>query len=399
MGVNRLWKILPKAASSTPLYQIALEHTLDQHLTPYKIGIDALLWLFHSQTTLGTGENSEIELFFNHCCRLLSMLVALLFVFDGQDQPEKLRNEKKFSINKKKFSENNYLNGIQAIIDSFGFESLTAPGEAEAALAQFSMTGKIDAILSDDIDCFLFRARTVLRSVAVKNSSYIEFVDIYSSDILDQAGFSCEALIFIALLRGGDYDTGLPGCGLTTAANLRTLGFGDTLKRNLNSTLNHFLDEWQEMLRKELSTNFSQKLSSPNKQAVLNISNRFPCRKVIDAYFNPSIFDSDELDCLTTQLWNNCLELQTAARSCEIYFIWGSQAGILKKFEKLVWPGVVFRSVLEDVQRQNAKNPIIPTFPLEIIAMKNYGPSNVENYRVHVPTKSLISRSLLDVEG
>ncbi|GJJ12188.1 hypothetical protein Clacol_006429 [Clathrus columnatus] len=170
------------------------------------------------------------------------------------------------------------------------------------------MTGKIDAILSDDVDCFLFGVRTVLRSVAVKNSSYAEFVDIYSSDILDQAGFSREALIFIALLRGGDYDTGLPGCGLTTAANLRTLGFGDTLKRNLNSTLNHFLDEWREMLRKELSMNFSQKLSSPNKQAALNISN------------------SDKLDCLTTQLWNNHLELQTAARSCEIYFVWGSQA-------------------------------------------------------------------------
>jgi Holliday junction resolvase YEN1 len=38
-----------------------------------------------------------------------------------------------------------------------------APGEAEAELAYLNSTGVIDAILSDDVDNFLFGARVVIR--------------------------------------------------------------------------------------------------------------------------------------------------------------------------------------------------------------------------------------------
>lgn len=38
-----------------------------------------------------------------------------------------------------------------------------APGEAEAELAYLNGIGVIDAVLSDDVDNFLFGAQTVLR--------------------------------------------------------------------------------------------------------------------------------------------------------------------------------------------------------------------------------------------
>jgi Holliday junction resolvase YEN1 len=44
---------------------------------------------------------------------------------------------------------------------------LKAPGEAEAELAHLNSTGVIDAILSDDVDNFLFGAKVVVRKYAV----------------------------------------------------------------------------------------------------------------------------------------------------------------------------------------------------------------------------------------
>jgi 5'-3' exonuclease len=38
-----------------------------------------------------------------------------------------------------------------------------APGEAEAELAYLNSIGEIDAVLSDDVDNFLFGATTVIR--------------------------------------------------------------------------------------------------------------------------------------------------------------------------------------------------------------------------------------------
>jgi hypothetical protein len=42
-----------------------------------------------------------------------------------------------------------------------------APGEAEAELAHLNSIGVIDAILSDDVDNFLFGAKMVVRKCAV----------------------------------------------------------------------------------------------------------------------------------------------------------------------------------------------------------------------------------------
>ena len=42
-----------------------------------------------------------------------------------------------------------------------------APGEAEAELAYLNSIGIIDAVLSDDVDTFLFGAKTVIRKYSL----------------------------------------------------------------------------------------------------------------------------------------------------------------------------------------------------------------------------------------
>lgn len=53
--------------------------------------------------------------------------------------------------------------GMCEIIEAFGFEWRIAPGEAEAELAYLNRMGAIDAIITDDVDTFVFGASTVIR--------------------------------------------------------------------------------------------------------------------------------------------------------------------------------------------------------------------------------------------
>lgn len=49
-------------------------------------------------------------------------------------------------------------------------DHLKAPGEAEAELAYLNSVGIIDAVLSDDVDCFLFGAKMVIRKYVLAHS-------------------------------------------------------------------------------------------------------------------------------------------------------------------------------------------------------------------------------------
>jgi Holliday junction resolvase YEN1 len=56
-----------------------------------------------------------------------------------------------------------------------------APGEAEAELAHLNSIGIIDAILSDDVDNFLFGAKIVVRKCAVFTSGQSASLTSYDS--------------------------------------------------------------------------------------------------------------------------------------------------------------------------------------------------------------------------
>lgn len=97
-----------------------------------------------------------------------------LFVFDGPKRP-KMKRKKKVSG-----KDHWMISGMQEIIEAFGFEwrmvSVNlhvcklfihsvhkAPGEAEAELAYLNRIGVIDAIITDDVDTFLFGATMLIR--------------------------------------------------------------------------------------------------------------------------------------------------------------------------------------------------------------------------------------------
>lgn len=57
----------------------------------------------------------------------------------------------------------NLTTGFKKMLDAFGMHWREAEGEAEAELAFLNRSGVIDAVMTDDVDCFLFGAVTVIK--------------------------------------------------------------------------------------------------------------------------------------------------------------------------------------------------------------------------------------------
>ncbi|KAG8682397.1 hypothetical protein FRC09_016802, partial [Ceratobasidium sp. 395] len=135
--------------------------------------------------------------------------------------------------------------GMKNMISAFGFEWRTAPGEAEAELAYLNNIRVIDAILSDDVDNFLFGARVVIRNPSgtlsgnrsnpVLNKEGKDdgmHVMVYRAEDIEKdpaCRLTRGGMILIGLLSGGDYDSGTKRCGPKTALALAQLGLGDEL--------------------------------------------------------------------------------------------------------------------------------------------------------------------------
>ncbi|KAI0004876.1 hypothetical protein BJV74DRAFT_880816 [Russula compacta] len=138
---------------------------------------------------------------------------------------------------------------MKGMIEVFGFEwrmLLKAPGEAEAELAHLNSIGIINAILSDNVNNFLFGAKVVICNPGVNltgNSKHAtknadgcmdgNHSTIHTSaDLLADSSVQlpCSGLILIGLLSGDDYHpASLLHCGPGTAHRLAKCGLGDEL--------------------------------------------------------------------------------------------------------------------------------------------------------------------------
>lgn len=128
-----------------------------------RVGIDISGWLMAAQLTTAS---TIPRIIFFRLCRLLSLPRLLpVFVFDGPARPSWKRGKAVLGHDSKNQQR---IEGIErrakTMIEAFGFVWIDAPGEAEAEMADLNRRGLLDAIVSDDIDCFLFGAITVVRN-------------------------------------------------------------------------------------------------------------------------------------------------------------------------------------------------------------------------------------------
>ncbi|KAI0351602.1 PIN domain-like protein, partial [Trametes cingulata] len=361
MGVPGLWDILRPAGKPRSLTHLSVKDGFEANpdgKRGLRVGVDASIWFFHA--TYGReGENPELRTMFFRCTRLMSMPFLPLFVFDGPKRPDIKRG-------KRITGKNHWMvQGMQEIITAFGFEWRMAPGEAEAELAYLNRIGVIDAVLSDDVDTFLFGAKTVIRNPSatlsgnrghsLKNAAGKDdgnHAMIYrSSDILNHEDIQLTqgGLILIGILRGGDYcQEGLDGCGVTTAHGLAKCGFGDSLLKAARTMsredLEDFLVGWRQEIRDELRTNSRGHLPRKSPKLAKSVPEDFPRVDVVLAYTTPVTSEAKGPGHKNTVVdWDKEPDLGKIAAVCEMYFEWGIKEVIIKRFRNVLWPSAVLR--------------------------------------------------------
>ncbi|RDB18353.1 DNA repair protein complementing XP-G cells [Hypsizygus marmoreus] len=349
MGIPALWKVLRPAAQSRTLTQITVSEgfkTQRNEVGTISLGLDASLllnraqWAAYHQRNQGismqAGENLPLQILFWQVCRLLALPISTIFVFDGPGRPSIKRGETV------KTAPHALMRPFRELIRHAGFHSYIAPGEAEAELAKLNLIGEIDAVVTDDIDTFLFGATHILRTSNIVQDG--DYVSIYTSTaIYDHPSIQLTRAHFllIAVLSGGDYSNGIPGCGIATAHRLstNTMLADELFAATVNLThteLLVFLQGWRTALKRQLAEDPDRFLGRQLKAVANAIPARFPDIDVLYNYVHPVTSWSADGDGPDISGWRNReLDLPVLAFWCEKYFSWGSNVcirSLLKPF-------------------------------------------------------------------
>ncbi|KAJ6454078.1 PIN domain-like protein [Mycena vitilis] len=284
------------------------------------------------------GQKLVLEKLFYQLCNLSLAPITLVFVPDGDGRPSVKRGTK--VVNHPSI----LTEYLKPMITAFGFYFYDARTKAEAELAQLNALGKIDAVITEDSDAFLFGARCVIRTSgpSVQHDSLIytiESIENTESVSLDKNG-----LILCALLLGGDYAPGISGVGPIAA-----LGFGRDLAHILQSfqsaELTRQLATWRNALREELRTNSSRRLDKRQPTLASNIPDTFPDLQTAYLYLDPFTSSSATF---TGSLPDNSFwrprepDVFGIAQLCSTYFGWTGEV-LLKKLTSNLWPGATFK--------------------------------------------------------
>ncbi|KAJ7489980.1 PIN domain-like protein [Mycena galericulata] len=348
MGVPKLWPILSNAAEQRDFLECTLAGGY-----PKRTGVDASIWMYqvaralkHNNTVRGA--NPETRALFYRLARLLSAPMNPLFVFNGPERPETRRNAQVLN------AEHQLTAQFQALIEVFGYPWYTAPGEAEAELGRLNNLGIIDIVMTTDIDALIFGAKTLMIPPNKKNDKN-EIIIYHSSLIFINPGvcLSRGGLLLIALLAGGDYHQGLPGCGVALAHAVARGPLGDALLEavlqnpEITDEFLDFLVSWRATLAWEFATDPHGYLGRKQRAIAANITSSFPNLGVLYAYTHPVTSWSENYSPPTYQSWGLPKpDVKKIASFCQRQFDWDA-AKISSTFVKHLYSGIVMQSLLK----------------------------------------------------
>lgn len=225
-------------------------------------------------------------------CKLLTLNIQLIVVFDGPGVPAKrgTNGGRKIDYEKPRL--------LKEVLRCFGIPYQEAPGEAETECARLQTLGLVDAVWSQDSDCLMFDCNFWIHDDRVakekgnkdrnkentkKSAKTVRIVR--ARDMKEKLNLDREGFVLFAMLAGGDYnEVGLRGCGAATALSAAkdgTLAQSLCLCRNQRDCV-----EWSYRLAAFLQTKpLARKLPIPAN---------FPDYKILQKYYRPKI-TSDEL--------------------------------------------------------------------------------------------------------
>ncbi|KAG2028721.1 PIN domain-like protein, partial [Suillus americanus] len=219
------------------------------------------------------GKSPELRTLFFRLRTLLKLPLHAVFVFDGlgrlPDKGHKVRSSPHWLTR-----------DFQRMLDLFGFHWTEALSEAGAELAAMNVHGVIDAVMTEDSDILIFGAPCIIRRYAV----------VFTEDGIEHGCSLTQGdRLLIALLVGGDYDGGVPGCGIEIAhkAALHSKIGQMLLDAFLSMTPDEFSQRAKELVEDLctlLSTNPYNSLERRYKAVADRIPQDFPRHAVVSKY-------------------------------------------------------------------------------------------------------------------
>ncbi|KAG2029780.1 XPG I-region-domain-containing protein [Suillus americanus] len=217
-----------------------------------------------------------------------------------------------------------------------------APSKAEAELAAMNVHGVIDTVMTEDSDILIFGAPCIIRS-AKNDKDYLN-VQVFMEDGIEHGCSLTQGdRLLIALLVGGDYDGGVPGCGIEIAhkAALHSK-IGQML---LDAFLSMMPDEFSqrakelvEDLHTLLSTNPYNLLERRYKAVADRIPQDFPRHAVVSKYIPTFMSSSTSAAASSWDISFYQPDLANLADFCRQHLGWEDDA-IIEKMYGGIWEG------------------------------------------------------------
>ena len=210
------------------------------------------------------------------------------------------------------------------LFDTLGLPWIDAVGEGEAACCALEKAGLVDGIVTTDGDAFVFGAKSILRlhNKVGKKIRRTEVYDSRHSALLSATGSELTQgfWLLFALISGGDYHNGVPGCGPDIARRLYD-NFDNQLDRILDSESPYTLQQvvaWSRSLPAKLrllADTWARTLAT-------KLSGGFP-ESVVRFYLSPAVHDSSKLRKLVgPESWSRSVDIVELRRLSHKDFDW-----------------------------------------------------------------------------
>ncbi|KAI0464054.1 hypothetical protein LJB42_001655 [Komagataella kurtzmanii] len=267
MAVHSLWQELLPGASERVPFVVYIQSFSKTHGRLPRLAIDGYQWIFECRSFNGSnvyrlddqvrkclvGFKSRIRL-------LLQLKIEFVIVFDGPFKPIFKRNYGSLEVDDDlmgKVDHDQYYKNVmeqirelerdkwdlpaevvqlRKLLDNWSIPYLISPGEGEAQCAYLQTQGLVDCIVTNDVDTLIFGGTLVLRNFSknfqdkpASNTRDIPEDEFYVTPIsMDKVthatGLDTGRLLFVASLRGGDYNHGVNDIGIKRSIHLAKCG-------------------------------------------------------------------------------------------------------------------------------------------------------------------------------
>lgn len=180
-----------------------------------------------------------------------------------------------------------------------------------------------------------------------------EVTEYLADDIAEDVRLTADRFIFFAILQGGDYDGGVPGCGQHTAAALAKSGIADDLIKSIRKARSEqeasaVIQQWKVRAKTKASS-ADLGLGKQARRKLLEALERreFPKAEALRLYTHPATSRTHPDYLSDARTWSSLHfpSLRRLVTFCNNRLDWQDRDQLLKTFYGNIWEGVVLRLI------------------------------------------------------